>query len=653
MPAPWSQEVPCAGLQREPHVGDVVHIAGHGPATVRKLAARSKFEVMYPNGDTAQVDRHDILVHEGSPLPNVCTSPTGPRRLEYFGRAFDDASRTIRTPSATFSLVATMVGGGVLSLPYAMSQCGLVLGTLVLALSALASVWTLDMLVSCARCTGRDTFELVGHAAFGEGCRKLTVTLVFCLTWLAQVAYFVLVQDLLAPMALLIAPGVFDSFSDEGIRRLVVTLAAVLLAPMCYKGSLSALRFLCFASVGSVVMVGIILGVKAVTSLGHRHEIEIMDPDKSSRALDFSVTLTLWPETFLKALYVVPMFGVSFLCHFNALPTHQELQRPTRQRMQRVLKLSMCFTTLLYLFVGISGYAWAGSCTCGNILLNFARDDPAVALGRVALGLVLMMNFPLLVQPCRNTLFRLLVAVFGLKPASAPDEALGADIPPPAQLAQTLVMVEEDSTPTTAAADAVAGGSAAEPGPPRSTSPPGSASLQDAARSPSLGSTRSRAQVHAYRREDARGMLEHGSTVEAVDIFEPKDETVQQSAAEPSLAQRCILTTGILMSSLLLSMFMQSILVVWSVLGSTVAFMIAFILPAAFWYRLVGPRAKAVKRRAVAALLVFFTVLALVCTVMTVLHLDAPPCPKVGTPFAVAGRAEIPVGKFTSEATMA
>ena len=43
----------------------------------------------------------------------------GPRRLEYFGRAFDDEERNASTPSAVFSLVATMVGGGVLSLPSA------------------------------------------------------------------------------------------------------------------------------------------------------------------------------------------------------------------------------------------------------------------------------------------------------------------------------------------------------------------------------------------------------------------------------------------------------------------------------------------------------------------------------------------------------
>ena len=49
------------------------------------------------------------------------------------------------------------------------------LGTGCLLLSAVGSAWTLSMLVDCARATGRDSFELVGHAAYGEVSRKVTI----------------------------------------------------------------------------------------------------------------------------------------------------------------------------------------------------------------------------------------------------------------------------------------------------------------------------------------------------------------------------------------------------------------------------------------------------------------------------------------------
>ncbi|CAK9060057.1 unnamed protein product, partial [Durusdinium trenchii] len=213
---------------------------------------------------------------------NNKSPPRGPRQLEYLGRAFDDERRNIATPSATFSLVATMVGfwwvlgcvfpgGGVLSLPFAMSQCGLVLGTGCLLLSAVGSAWTLSMLVDCARATGRDSFELVGHAAYGEMSRKATIALVFLICWLTKIAYFVLLTDLMVPVAELIVPSL-HGLGPETIRRIVVCIAALILSPMCYKSNLSALSFMCFASVASVVVVGCVVGIRAFQSFGKEHQ---------------------------------------------------------------------------------------------------------------------------------------------------------------------------------------------------------------------------------------------------------------------------------------------------------------------------------------------------------------------------------------------
>eukprot|EP00913_Durusdinium_trenchii_P021648 g20340.t1 len=49
-------------------------------------------------------------------------------------------------------------------------------------------------------------------------------------------------------------------------------------------------------------------------------------------------------------------------------------------------------------------------------------------------------------------------------------------------------------------------------------------------------------------------------------------------------------------------------MVVWSVIGSTVSFLIAFIMPALFWYKVVGPTVRPWRRRC-------SLVLALCCSV--------------------------------------
>lgn len=625
--------------QLEVKEGGTVHVSGHGPAVVVGVSGhgKTKYQVRYPDGSEEHISRDQILAAQALPpvdstqrrmsLAGPASPQMAPRQVEYLSRAFDDSARIIRTPSATFSLVATMVGGGVLSLPYAMSQCGLALGTIALIVSAVLSGWTLDMLVQAARSTGCDSFELVGYAAFGEKARKMTVWIIFLICWLSQIAYFVLLADLLQPTIELAGPHLFQGWSQAAIRKVVVSIAACILAPMCFKSNLSALSFMCFASVGSVVFVGIVIGVRALNSVNDVHEIASFTTGSGPKNFNFKVELRWWPEDWLKALYVFPMFGVSFLCHFNALPTHQELQRPTRQRIRRVLLMCMGFTSVLYLFVSITGYLWAGSCTCGNILLNFDKSDRLVAVGRGALGLVLMLNFPLLCQPCRNSLFRLISPCLGQSStasATAPGRsseslsmqtcAVGGRAAGPAQ-ETAIVMVEEEEGPASTDRTRAPSNGITQVASPQSS--PQSAACPS-----------SPMQVHAYRREDTRGMMSVGATVPAMDRFSPKDETVLQSSSESTAFQRHMLTTLILISTLLVSMFMGSILVVWSIVGSTVAFMIGFIMPAAFWLQLVGQNSKWWKVAAAKTMLISISIIAVACTVLTILNLSQPACPK-------------------------
>eukprot|EP00931_Biecheleriopsis_adriatica_P010222 TRINITY_DN11130_c1_g1_i1.p1 TRINITY_DN11130_c1_g1~~TRINITY_DN11130_c1_g1_i1.p1 ORF type:complete len:672 (-),score=110.82 TRINITY_DN11130_c1_g1_i1:40-2055(-) len=655
----------------QPQVGDTVHVIGNGPATFLEgdlSGSKAVYKVRYPDGTKDTVSAQDVLVSERKyskgasgreqlPRPLNCTpcltqtardsnaegsrrfppdnallgSPRGPRQLEYLGRAFDDSRRNIATPSATFSLVATMVGGGVLSLPYAMSQCGLVFGTICLFLAAVISGWTLDMLVDCARATGRDSFELVGHAAFGETSRKVTIALVFLICWLTMVAYFVLLTDLLVPLAELAMPSLVE-MSAEVVRREVVCVAALLLSPMCFKSSLSALRFMCFASVGSVMVVAAAVGFRAVQTFGKDHEASVQRPTHTGELVMVEATYNLWPADWMKALYAFPTFGLSFLCHFNALPTHQELQRPTRYRMRRVIAVTLSLTSVIYLFVSISGYLFGGCYTCGNILLNFKTDDNLITLGRGALGMVLMLNFPLICQPCRNALFRLLSSTGWLQEAGSSFDM---------QVMSSAGSRCFDEEPPQRASGTAPASQAAPNSPPPGASAGVTSGSSTRASSPSVASPPS-ARVHVYRRQDTAGGLgQHGRlspSLEAFDSFTPKDELMRQGAIEPTTTQRCLMTAVLLATALIVSCIMRSIMVVWSVVGSTVCFLVAWILPACFWYKVVGETSGPFRRRAALVLAGATCLLSAVCFVLAILNLSEPPCPLTGRPEAQASQ---------------
>ncbi|CAE7540140.1 SLC38A10 [Symbiodinium natans] len=432
----------------------------------------------------------------------------------------------------------------------------------------------------------------------------------------------------------MLRPGLRTAYTPETTRRIVVCVAALFLSPMCFRSSLSALRFMCFASVASVIVVGAVVGYRAFESLGHEHTIQVQMPSHLNRMVQVMPNYNLWPEDWAKALYALPIFGVSFLCHFNALPTHQELARPTRHRMRRVILVTLTLTSLIYLFVSICGYIFAGCYTCGNVLLNFPSEDNLINVARVALGMVLMLNFPLICQPCRNALFRLLSGS-GCVKAAEPPLPEGSDGPrenSSGSFSMEIVSTStNDLTNEVGQAERLPRVSVGDPrlSRQRSSSP---------SRQSSAPSSPPQACVHVYLRQDTRGgRSENGGARNAADVhvfdtFLPKEEAMQQGAIEPTSCQRIVLTTLLLGTSLLVSCVMKSIMVVWSVIGSTVSFLIAFILPALFWYKVVGPTARPWRRAAAAGLIALCCVLSAICFVLACVNLNEPPCPTKGLP---------------------
>lgn len=59
--------------------------------------------------------------------------------------------------------------------------------------------------------------------------------------------------------------------------------------------------------------------------------------------------------------------------------------------------------------MGVLGYLYREGGTCGDILDNFENDDVMINVGRLALAITLGLSYPLLVLPCRDSLYRLIM----------------------------------------------------------------------------------------------------------------------------------------------------------------------------------------------------------------------------------------------------
>ena len=163
-----------------------------------------------------------------------------------------EAGRDGTIKSSVFNLVSTVIGGGVLSLPYTCHRAGLIVAPIILALVALMSSYSALLLISCARrVTKRKRGEAVNRtaesyedvrqphsgasdlpeltyvcvvqvvfAAFGSWAKHTVNFLIFLLTFLALIAYFILLADLLVPVMKLALKSSGESVGLSGCSQI-------------------------------------------------------------------------------------------------------------------------------------------------------------------------------------------------------------------------------------------------------------------------------------------------------------------------------------------------------------------------------------------------------------------------------------------------
>ena len=352
--------------------------------------------------------------------------------LEYVYPPLADPSRQASLSSSIFSLVSTIIGGGVLSLPYAFSQCGLLFSFLILALIAVASDFSIYILISASRRQrSSSSYPNLIRCAFGPRAATLCLVLLFLLVYTAVVAYLILLRDMVAPLVEWLSPVELE-LSARG-EQLCFLVVVACLTPLCLLRSLHGLRYASVLSVATVCALAVVIVSKAFRS--------------TASIASLPLSNFVYPPSLSSLLSCAPIMVNTFLCHFNVLPVHSTLTRPTRRRIHTLVHAVVLLSFMMYATVGSAGFLLYGQAVDANIMNNMrstsagedsAGDESTDAELResnwVRLGLVITLccNLPLLVLPCRDTAMQLLgwaKAADEPQPVQEEDESEAEDSP--------------------------------------------------------------------------------------------------------------------------------------------------------------------------------------------------------------------------------
>ncbi|KXS20771.1 hypothetical protein M427DRAFT_130981 [Gonapodya prolifera JEL478] len=326
----------------------------------------------------------------------------------------DDTHRSVREESmggatvfsSTLNLTKTILGAGMLSLPYALTKTGIVLGLLVLISSSLLTIWTLRLYVYCARylpllssegavskkVSWDNVCQLTGlHPAIGEVVSLNVV--VSCLGMC--IAYFVAIGDFLP--AFLVGVGV-DSDSFIAQRMVCVTAAAMVLTPLSLLRTLDSLRV--FSLLGNIA-VGYLVAM-ACWSLWSRWLDGTLPDTGDLQEWKWSPDL----------LYTFSLATMGFSCHQNIFSIYAELpdnQSTTtvisvpKSSSELVISLSLGIATVIYCLFATVGYVTFGDDVQSNFLNNYPPKSMPALIARIVLVVILMASFLVQFHPCKTS----------------------------------------------------------------------------------------------------------------------------------------------------------------------------------------------------------------------------------------------------------
>jgi len=294
-----------------------------------------------------------------------------------------------------FNLANTIIGSGMLGLPYAYSASGWFVGSFLLLVCGSSSGFALHTLSLCALKIGTPAsfysvatkalpaFTLVIDAAVAIKCFGVATS------------YLIVIGDLMPDvMQQLGAPDVAQD------RHLWVGLGFCIVVPLCLLRNIESLKFTSTMSICFVIFLTILI-VLYSANLPGLDACEAVDDGES--CVGDTTVATVDVHTF----QVLSIFVFGFTCQQNIFAVTNEMDRPTPARINTVIFCAIGLAFCVYNIVAACGYKTYGSEVEPDILVNYPNNY-LTSVARLFVSLLVCFTYPLQCHPSRRSILSLL-----------------------------------------------------------------------------------------------------------------------------------------------------------------------------------------------------------------------------------------------------
>jgi sodium-coupled neutral amino acid transporter 11 len=292
------------------------------------------------------------------------------------------------------NLMNAIVGSGIVGIPYAIRQAGLLAGILLVVLAAILTEKSLRLLVATAKYTKTSTYETAMESAFGIfGFRFVTANM-FVMANGAMVSYLMIVKDSWS--------SVFHvGVSPTAKAAVLLVISLTIMVPLSSQRDVADLAKTSRLNVVIDTLLVALVAVNApvretLTRLAAEgnNETTMGDHHLNQHTSIASILVhdTIRPRTLFVGLGVL---SFAYVCQHSAFIIAGSLDRPTQTRWDRVTKIALTLCGCLALAIGTTGYLAYQEETQGNILNNLNAESASANMARAMLGTTMLFVYPL------------------------------------------------------------------------------------------------------------------------------------------------------------------------------------------------------------------------------------------------------------------
>ncbi|KAL0117828.1 hypothetical protein PUN28_008903 [Cardiocondyla obscurior] len=281
-------------------------------------------------------------------------------------------------PLASFNFINSIIGSGVIGIPYALHQAGFGLGIGLLILVAALTDYSLILMVRSGHICGEMSYQGLMRASFGRAGFYILTALQFIYPFIAMVSYNVVVGDTVTKVLIRVT-GMSETniFAHRQVVILLATLGVTI--PLCLYRNIARLAKISFLS---LICVGFIL----LAIFIRMDTMAAMVPSQKDS----------W--RFANFPGIIPSVGImafAFMCHHNTFLIYGSIERATQQKWDVVTHWSLFTSFLIAAAFGIAGYATFTSYVQGDLMENYCWNDDLMNLARVMFSGTILLTFPI------------------------------------------------------------------------------------------------------------------------------------------------------------------------------------------------------------------------------------------------------------------